>query len=274
MTEEENRQYRAYIADALTEKRPAEEDEAFLIPWRAWLAEAEGPGGAAKMVNTRILAKRPVDFRSPEQVTASIYESAAGPIPILVMGDERDFEQFICNAAHKGVWTDEIKKQGASFLAGKQNRFIVLSRKPYSNIPAERMGLAEEDWREKSMILRREHECTHYYTRRFYGSAKNNLHDELMADFFGILAAFGEYREEWFDLFMGLDGRPEGRISLYTAELSEGVRAEVRKTGRKCAAFLESWSRTEEFAGMSYAGRVDALCTLGIAGMAERAPAL
>lgn len=35
------------------------------------------------------------------------------------------------------------------------------------------------------MLIRRAHECTHFFTKQTYGIAYKNLHDELMADFMG-----------------------------------------------------------------------------------------
>lgn len=110
------------------------------------------------------------------------------------------------------------------------------------------------------MILRREHECTHYYTKKFYGSASNNLHDELIADFFGIYAAFGYYQAKLFKHFMGIDGTHGGRLSLYTAELSPNVRKAVEEIARKCSKRLEEWSKSGEFLSMSKAERINFLC--------------
>ncbi|MCR5108110.1 MAG: hypothetical protein K6B28_08090 [Lachnospiraceae bacterium] len=260
MTEET----RNYIKNVLTQKSEPEDDSAFLSVWRDILS---GDEDHAELLNEYLINSRPVDFKEPSEVSICLYDSFAGTIPVIEIGNDDDFELFITNVANKGIWNDNVKKQGASFLAGKTNRFIVLSKKPYSNVEASWMGIPKKEWRERSMILRREHEYTHYYTRRFYGSARNNLHDELMADFFGIYAAFGYYRAEWFDHFMGLDGREGGRISLYTQELSDGSRDEVMRIGRICSAFLEKWSEGEEFKNMTVPERTDYLCSIGIDGM-------
>ena len=270
LNESERKIFEDYISNKMGAKLSPSNDEGFLDSWNAWISEAKEKG-CASVLNSYVVAKRPVEFKKPESLSISIYESIAGKIPIIVVGDDDDFENFIINLAYRGVRPDNIHQQGASFLSGKTNRFIVLSEKPYSNIPADWMGLEEEDWRKKSMILRRNHECTHYYTRRYYGTSQNNLHDELMADFFGLYAAFGEYRAKWFMHFMGVDGENhDGRLSLYTADLPKAVFEAIGQAAVCCSHFLESWSKSGEFKDMKETERVDFLCKLGISGMMEK----
>ncbi len=58
---------------------------------------------------------------------------------------------------------------------------------------------------------------------------RNNLHDELIADYAGITAAVGRYRAGWFLRFLGLEGFPAyragGRLDLYRGDppLSDGA---------------------------------------------------
>ncbi len=103
-----------------------------------------------------------------------------------------------------------------------QDAFIVLSRGPYSHVPAEAVGLSESEWLTKSSTIRLEHECTHYFTRRVFGSMNNHLQDELIADYAGIVAAEGRYRADWFLRFLGItaDGSvgDDGRFGIYCPE--------------------------------------------------------
>lgn len=268
---EEQKKFDEYIENKMKNKIQPSKDEDFLFTWNLWINEATDNSGFADVLNAHISSKRPVNFKQPECVKIEIYESIAGKIPIIVIGNDDDFEQFIVNVAYRGVRPDNIHQQGASFLSGKNNRFIVLSEKPYSNIPAKWMNLSDNEWRKKSMVLRRAHECTHYYTRRYYGTAANNLHDELMADFFGLYAAFKEYKAKWFLHFMGVDGENrDGRLSLYVKDLPTKVAEAIGKTAVHCAKFLEKWSLSKEFIEMSDSERVDFLCELGIAGMVEK----
>ena len=116
------------------------------------------------------------------------------------------------------------------------------------------------------MVIRREHECTHYYTKRFYGSASNNLHDELIADFVGIYEAFGYYDAKLFQHFMGIDGTGtnEGRLSLYTVGLSQEVRNAIADIACKCSEYLEKFSKSETCGRMNKAQRINYLCETDI----------
>ena len=44
-----------------------------------------------------------------------------------------------------------------------------------------------------SLAIRREHEATHYFTTRLFGRVRSHALDELLADFIGLLTAFGRY---------------------------------------------------------------------------------
>jgi hypothetical protein len=100
-----------------------------------------------------------------------------------------------------------------------QDCFILLSNGPYSAIPAHDLGLKEDTWHSYSLMIRREHECAHYYTRRILGAMRNNMLDEIIADFMGITAAIGRYRADWFLRFVGLENYPAyrrgGRLENY-----------------------------------------------------------
>ena len=263
----ETEELRRYLAEPFHRSAVPDTGTGFLAPWREWINMIPLMG-AAEILNRYVVPKRPVQFEDPEHIHLEIYPSAAGEIPIITLGDDRDFEKFVTNLVYKGERPDGISRMGASFIYGEKQRFIVLSEKPYSNVPAQWMGLEEGVWREKSMILRREHECTHYYTRRHYGGAQNHLHDELMADFFGLHAAFDRYEARWFKHFMGVDrsgeGTPsgEGRLPLYTAGLSQNVMRAVEEVTRTCADALETWSTSAAFKGLTKQEKIERLWDL------------
>ena len=48
------------------------------------------------------------------------------------------------------------------------------------------LGLARRPGARLSLVIRRDHECAHYLTRRLFGSMRNNLLDELIADYAGL----------------------------------------------------------------------------------------
>jgi len=288
LTEEETRIYSEYVANAFTAAAAAKaadgtpagdggddpdaqakaeaEQQARASYFAFWeqVTDAVKSDGAAAVLNRALVAKRPVAFRCPEGISVEMYESCAGRIPVITFADDEDFEAFLTNLLYKGVRPETLGRTGASFVSGKVQRFIVLSSKPYSNVPGAWMGLEEAEWRRRSGVLRREHECTHFYTKSVYGVARNNLHDELMADFFGLVEAMGEYRAAWFEHFMGIDGRPEGRLAVYTKELPEAVVRAVARTGHEAAVWLEEWARSEEFARLSRVERMEVLCRKGL----------
>ncbi len=172
------------------------------------------------------------------------------------------------NIAYKGVRPENLSKTGASFLHGKKTRFMILSAKPYSNVPAAELGLAGEgDWLEKSLLLRRGHECTHYFTKQTYGITNNILHDEIMADFIGIYEAFGYYRAEYFKRFMGIVEGSGERLIFYTKDLPDKVRSAVSALASLAAEGLEKWSQTERFAEMTTGERIRFMCGEGFEGM-------
>ncbi|MEL6928508.1 MAG: hypothetical protein AAFO95_07730 [Cyanobacteria bacterium J06600_6] len=129
-----------------------------------------------------------------------------------------------------------------------QDRFIILSHGSYSNVNAADLGLEPDIWQELSLKIRLEHECTHYLTRRLLGLMQNNILDELIADYQGIIAANGSYRADWFLHFLGLAGdeyREGGRLANYRGvpPLSAGAFKVLQTLMRQVAFNLESFDR-------------------------------
>jgi hypothetical protein len=267
LSDEQGKVYSEYILNRFADCEEITSHNAdFLARWRSIIAYAE-ENSAAEAINRYVSAKRPCDFAHPELIRAEIYNSFAGEIPIIYCPDKDDFELLVTNTIYKGIRPENLSQTGASFAFGKATRFIILSSKPYSNIPASEIGISDEDWAEKSMIIRREHECTHYFTKQNYGVSENRLHDEIMADFFGIYEAFGYYKAEYFLRFVGIVGTSGGRLKFYTEGLSENVCKAVAVTAESAAEFLEKWSASAEFKAMERSDRVRYLCKIGLDGM-------
>ena len=152
-----------------------------------------------------------------------IHQSLAGRIPIIVPATRSDFVTLVqafterneprpvpasmgaCMVVGLNNWKrveayrDEWKRSAGdegtddawavefkAFAAQKplyQDRFIILSRGPYSAIPGEFVGVADDTWLRQSLKIRREHECVHYLTYRLAGMIRSNVLDELLADF-------------------------------------------------------------------------------------------
>jgi hypothetical protein len=208
-------------------------------------------------------------LQQPEQLELSIYQSLAGAIPVLIARHRADFIALVqalamrnepkpipasmgsCIVSGFNNW-DRVRQYRNQWAAANpqansdsdwaaefqrmipqkeryQDRFILLSDGPYSAVSAADLELTETEWQRLSLTIRLEHECTHYFTRRILGSMRNNLLDELVADYRGIVAAIGCYRADWFLHFMGLESFPTyregGRLQNYRGEppLSPGA---------------------------------------------------
>ena len=230
-------------------------DEMFLIKWYPLLAQAKEVG-TANAINEHLLSKdSQVPFESPEEIEIEIYDSFAGKIPIITTASDADFEQLSLKRIYKDKDYPHIKKQGASFASGKVIRFMILSKKPYSNVPGEAIGMDDIAWRDKSLVIRKHHEYTHYYTKQFFGSSRNNLHDELVADFAGLWAAFGEYKAEYFMQFLN-----QGRLQIYVEGLSPSAAIVVERLARLASAWVEAWTKTNEFLQLTEVERINFLC--------------
>lgn len=213
--------------------------------YRAATRRGEWPAGDAGGVR----------LEEPERLQLIVHPTPAGRIPVLIAGTRGDFVTLVRALARRNEPETIPDAMGACILGGFNNwdrirtlraawesehpgggwpaRFreivpqkalyqdtlILLSRGPYSAVPASSVGVPETVWEELSLRIRLEHECAHYFTRRIFGSMRNALHDELIADFAGIVAAAGRFRADWFLRFMGVERFPEfragGRLEGY-----------------------------------------------------------
>lgn len=228
----------------------------------------------------------------PEAIEVVIHPSPAGRIPLLIARSRAEFVALIRALTKKNEPEPVPDAQGALMVSGYNNwsrvgelrrrwealdpaaretatwgeelqrtprdlyqdRFILLSDGPYSAVPAADLGLAEAEWREMSLVIRREHECAHYLTRRLFGSMRNNLLDELIADYAGLMAATAKFRADWFRRFVGLEEfpryRPGGRLDLYRGKppLSDGAFRVLQSLVKSAAENLERFRGPQEMA--------------------------
>ena len=208
-------------------------------------------------------------LKQPEKLQLIVHQSLAGAIPVLLTGNREDFVSLVQALTMRNEPRPVPASMGACMVAGfnnwdrvrsyrkqweaqnpancsetdwtaefgrlipqkqlYQDKFIILSDGPYSDVSASDIGLSEQEWRHLSLTIRLEHECTHYFTRRLFNSMRNNLLDELIADYRGIVAAIGHYRADWFLRFLGLESFPDyrqgGRLQNYRGQppLSDGA---------------------------------------------------
>ncbi len=137
-------------------------------------------------------------------------------------------EDFYREAREKGEpepsesqWYEE---QGR-FVSDKRNytdALLVLSRGPYSGVPAKEAGIPEEQWPEDSLTIRLYHECTHFVCYRLHPGERDAVKDELVADAVGIIAAYGHFDRRMAECFLGIhDGcYTGGRLENYTDDPS------------------------------------------------------
>jgi hypothetical protein len=197
-------------------------------------------------------------LEEPEGLQLHIYQSVAGAVPVLIAATRVDFCALVQALVKRNEPAPIPDSMGACMVAGYNNwdrihayrrqwfaaapertnaqwpeafqqiipqkhlyqdRFIILSQGSYSNVGAAELDLGTEEWLSLSLQIRLEHECAHYFTKRLFGVFRQHLHDELLADYAGIVAALGYYRADWFLRFMGLehypDYRPGGRLENY-----------------------------------------------------------
>lgn len=226
-----------------------------------------------------------LSLNHPEKLELFLHPTPGGRIPILIVRDRADFVAITQALSLKNEPTPVPDSKGAGVITGYNNwerihqlkkqwaeanptdnsefawqpqfkrimpqkelyqdRFIILSDGNYSAVPADALGLAPDEWKNLSLVIRREHECAHYFTGRLFHSMRNNLVDELIADYAGIVGAIGSYRADWFLHFMGLENFPAyregGRLQNYRGNLSNDAFEIVKMLVKKAAENLEKF---------------------------------
>lgn len=213
-----------------------------------------------------------IDLNAYRSLETELFQSFGGRIPVLHMKERTEFEQLICAIFYKGEKREIPLSMGAltikgwKDLFGQSHRAILLSDGFYSAVQPEEIGLEPEEWKAKSFLLRRAHECAHYYTLRAYGFMNNALKDELIADAMGIIEAFGEYRHDLFLKFMGLEHYPEyrwgGRLQNYRPrdrEMSDGEFKEFQRAAFEASEELNGYLKENLYYIESRRGNLELL---------------
>jgi hypothetical protein len=240
-----------------------------------------------------------------KNITLRIRESIAGKIPIITVPDKEDFTTILQSLLYKNNPKHIPQSMGAILINGLINwqkiavlksdwlathtaenwskefylnilpndslykvKLIIISTKPYSNVPAKQLGLNENLWLSYSISIREEHECIHLYTLKKFGVASNNLHDELIADYIGIVKTIGHYNKSWMLLFMGLENYPEyrqgARLENYIAD-NKLSKEDFKQLVKIIKMAIENISIFDESVGKLQSNtdqmfRIDALC--------------
>lgn len=194
-------------------------DESFTAFWK----EAKGSDVLRFLAENVSLAVYCFTFKNTDALRIFFAETLGGRLPVIVTGNHADFcsMEAVLNGRRKAAdYPLTVNAFTIEARAPKifRHKVILLGSAPYSNIPADRLGLEETDWLERSYRLRLAHECTHYETLRLFGDMRNHALDEIAADVFGQLAAFGDFSAARQRLFFGLEpGRDNctGRLAFY-----------------------------------------------------------
>ncbi len=211
---------------------------------RGDLSMAPNPGDGLKL-------------EAPEAFGLTLYQTPAGRIPILEPATRSDFEallraflyrcepvavprsmgaamvsgfnnwdriarlkaDWLADGNAELGWTEHFKTEIVPNKPLYQDRFIILSNGTYSNVTSDDLPGGREKVLELSRIIRLEHECAHYFTRRVCGQMRNDLYDELLADYAGLVAATGQFDAALFLTMIGLTSdralQPQARARIY-----------------------------------------------------------
>lgn len=191
------------------------------------------PGGA-----------RGASFERPESLELWVDETAVGAVPIVHTPHRPDFETLLRCLAGGNEPIEVSPRQGACLLTGlrlpaaahdrsqrprsasesPRTRLIVLTDGPYAGLEASAVaavngGLGDAEWLDASRTIRRAHEVAHFIAWRILEIRPHRLHDEVIADWAGLLAAFGHYDPALARTILGVTehGRAVdgGRVELY-----------------------------------------------------------
>jgi len=154
-----------------------------------------------------------------------------------VAGERRRFEAAVGRGATAEEWNAEMAERIRPRKELWQDRLILLSDGDYSALPAATAGFDAATWRARSLEIRTAHECFHYLTLRHHGLIRSHLLDELLADYAGLVAAFGRYDAELALRFLGL-GRPGGRWQIYRGALPDPALPALARRVEQAAAAL------------------------------------
>jgi len=230
---------------------------------------------------------------TPEGVVLYLHQTPVGRIPVIECQDDTDFVRLLQSLVYRCEPQTIPDARGAAIIKNYNNwarlkmhqdsssytipedpalyrdYIVLLSHRYYSGVAPEVLGMESSEWRLKSLILRREHEVSHYMTQRFYNSAKNEIHDEIIADFMGLTAAFGEYDPAKFLAFLGLENYPDyrmgGRLELY-------LYADVNRFCFLCETLLKAAQNISDYYRETGSDRIrmfHTLCRTSIADMAK-----
>ena len=218
-------------------------DEAFVAAWK----EAKGKAAQELLADIVNRAVDTVSLKNEKAFRVFFADTLGGRLPVIVTGDREDFlrmEAALNGRKEVDDIPDTVNAFAMQVRADKTAgcRLLLLGQAPYSNVPAQSLGLGEEEWLERSHYLRLAHECTHYETLRLFGHMQNHALDEIVADAIGQMTVLGDFRADRQRLFFGLEqgtGRCTGRLAFYCRAVLPWERVVVYRSVDVMLAVLE-----------------------------------
>lgn len=219
-------------------------DEAFVSKWQ----EAAGRTVLDFLIDGLSLPALDFSWEDEEGLGISFAQTLGGRLPVISTSSHEDFRAMDALMSGREEKRELPLTVNAFTIEAKaenifHHRLLLLNRAPYSNIPANVLGLSEDDWLDCSYGLRRAHECAHYETLRLLGSMKNHALDEIIADTIGQIAAFGDFSADRQRLFFGLTrGGADctGRLSFYTRNVAREEKGKIYVSVDKVLDMIEA----------------------------------
>ncbi len=193
-------------------------------------------------------AQYKTEFEDPQGITVELCATPAGRLPTISVTADADFITLVQKIRYKNEPRPIPNSMGAALVGGYNNwgriqmhmsrgitfdeivqrpelfrdSFMILSNRNYSGVTAQTAGFSQAQWKIHSMAIRREHESAHYMTKRFYSGAYTSIHDEIVADYWGLKKGLGYFDADLFLMFFGVtaDGgyRSGGRLENYLGD--------------------------------------------------------
>ena len=182
---------------------------------------------------------RPITFSKDPEDKLETVNTPAGDVEVLSLRKRDDFVHMCQCLGNKCEPVEIPDSTGAMALFGLNNwdkvragldnykdSFIILSSGNYSNvsnidiknITNGEIDLDEQQWTNKSIIIRKYHELTHFVMRKTYPDDISFIRDELIADCIGLICAFECFDVRLLKLFLGIEEdtyRQGGRLQNY-----------------------------------------------------------
>lgn len=183
------------------------------------------------------------------QVHALLITGLIAPGRITATREAWDAGELRDDPAVTGIdqWNQAMPLLDKSDPTRFRDRMLILHDDVYAGLDASSLTppLDSATWLEKSRTIRHHHEFAHYATRRLFQNMRLNLHDEIIADCMGFLAAFGRFDAALFLRAMGIQPGhlppPDARAWTYVQGLSEPEVLQVCGLAIDAARNTEAW---------------------------------